>query len=123
MSATISISISWEPIESSVLFKRDLFFSNLIFATSPASIPSLFCGIIKIPSALTMLICDAAPRFSGDAIYLPSTLPTFTRTYSLNFSDEINLLETTASISSPVSLLWKINGLTNKLNARKALKG
>ena len=74
--------------------------------------------MISIPSALTILICEAAPLFNGAQIYLSSTLPTFTLTYSLYLSEETSLFELIASISSLSSILCVSIGLTNKSKAK-----
>ena len=66
--------------------------------SSPALIPSTVPGMRRNPSARTMVVMTPAPRASGTAMSLSSTLPRVTRTNSSRPSRDGILRGATARI-------------------------
>ena len=85
-------------MQTMVLLTSSAGLKSITSTVSPASKPSLSCGITQKPSAFTMLIAAPAPLASGAQTYRPPTRPTLTLTYSLCLSEDTRRLESTASI-------------------------
>ena len=73
---------SWLPVQSTVCSISSGERNNSMSTSSPALIPSTVPGMRRNPSARTMVLMTPAPRASGTAMSLSSTLPNVTRTNS-----------------------------------------